>query len=80
MVSCDGFGAIWEPKAIEKSIKTELFAKVPTCVPIGKYHIELKVDPLRIEPKIDKNCFEILCGSYEQFLSRKCSQSEPKMS
>ena len=47
------FGRFWAPKVSYKYIKCDFFQEVVTCVPIDKYHIELKVDPLRIDPEID---------------------------
>ena len=54
MVPGGGFGAISELKTTKILIKYDFLGKVATCVSIDKYHIELKVGPLRIDPQIDK--------------------------
>ena len=47
-----------------------------TCVSIDKYYIELKVDPLRIEPEIDA---KTASKSYTVLLSSFYRKNDPKV-
>ena len=77
MVSEGRFGTISVPKLHQKSdAKLTRAKKVATCVPIDKYHIELKVGPLKVGlksiKKVIKHQVESKSHFRDNFLATFC--------
>ncbi len=67
-------GAFWEQKPMKMVAKTHFEGNCGTCVPIDKYHTQLKVGPLKMELKIRHKSLKNLTELWYAFFIEKVSQ------